>query len=70
MIIGSLNIRGGGNTLKRRRVSSLIKKGGTDGFLLQEKSCLKLKGFMLIVFGATLLLVILSLILVVCLAGC
>ncbi|XP_058725573.1 uncharacterized protein LOC131596854 [Vicia villosa] len=36
MIIGSLNIRGGANALKRRRISSLINKGNTDIFLLQE----------------------------------
>ncbi|XP_058783264.1 uncharacterized protein LOC131657935 [Vicia villosa] len=36
MIIGSLNIRGGMNGLKRRRISSLIKKGNADIFLIQE----------------------------------
>ncbi|XP_058778886.1 uncharacterized protein LOC131652909 [Vicia villosa] len=36
MIIGSLNIRGGANALKRRRISHLINKGSADIFLLQE----------------------------------
>ncbi|XP_058776198.1 uncharacterized protein LOC131650510 [Vicia villosa] len=36
MIIGSLNIRGGVNALKRRRISSLIVKGKADIFLVQE----------------------------------
>ncbi|XP_058741918.1 uncharacterized protein LOC131614336 [Vicia villosa] len=36
MIIGSLNIRGGMNVLKRRRISSLIKRGNANIFLLQE----------------------------------
>src|SRR3954470_15631087 len=36
MIIGTLNIRGGVNALKRRRVNSLINKGQADIFLLQE----------------------------------
>ncbi|XP_058765777.1 uncharacterized protein LOC131639291 [Vicia villosa] len=36
MIIGSLNIRGGGNALKRRRISNIIKKGEADIFLIQE----------------------------------
>ncbi|XP_058762298.1 uncharacterized protein LOC131635678 [Vicia villosa] len=36
MIVGSFNIRGGGNALKRRRISNIIKKGEADIFLLQE----------------------------------
>ncbi|XP_058730971.1 uncharacterized protein LOC131602770 [Vicia villosa] len=36
MIIGSLNIRGGANALKRRPISALIEKGNADICLLQE----------------------------------
>src|SRR4051812_1247954 len=36
MIVGSLNIRGGGNLIKRRRISSIIAKGKADIFMIQE----------------------------------
>ncbi|XP_058775615.1 uncharacterized protein LOC131649887 [Vicia villosa] len=36
MIIGSLNIRGGGSSAKRRRIHQLIVKGNADIFLIQE----------------------------------
>lgn len=36
MIIGSMNIRGGDNTLKRKRINSLISMGNADVFLIQE----------------------------------
>lgn len=36
IIKGSLNIRGGCNSLKRRRINYLISKGNADVFLLQE----------------------------------
>lgn len=36
MIIGSLNIRGGGNVIERRRISSLILKNNADIFMIQE----------------------------------
>ncbi|XP_058733670.1 uncharacterized protein LOC131605315 [Vicia villosa] len=36
MIIGSLNIRGGGSSAKRRRIHHLILKGKPDIFLIQE----------------------------------
>ncbi|XP_058751351.1 uncharacterized protein LOC131624428 [Vicia villosa] len=42
MIIGSMNIRGGGSSLKRRRVNSIIKKGKADIFMIQET---KIKDF-------------------------
>lgn len=35
MIIGSLNIRVGGNVLKRRRLKYLIYKGNADVFMFQ-----------------------------------
>lgn len=36
MILGSFNIRGGANALKRRRISSIIIKGRADIFFIQE----------------------------------
>lgn len=36
MIIGSFNVRRGGNTLKIRRISDIIKKGEANIFLIQE----------------------------------
>lgn len=45
MIIGSFNIRGGGNVLKRRRIKSLILKCNTEGFMVQEKKITNLKDF-------------------------
>lgn len=36
MIIGTLNIRGGGNKIKRKRIRNIIKKGQADMFLMQE----------------------------------
>ncbi|XP_058775034.1 uncharacterized protein LOC131649281 [Vicia villosa] len=36
MIIGSLNVRGGGSLLKRRRISSIITRGKADIFVIQE----------------------------------
>ncbi|XP_058741126.1 uncharacterized protein LOC131613476 [Vicia villosa] len=36
MIIGNLNIRGGGSLLKRKRISKIIKEGNTEIFLIQE----------------------------------
>lgn len=34
MIIGSFNIIGGGNRIKRMRISSIIAKGQDDMFLI------------------------------------
>ncbi|XP_058742005.1 uncharacterized protein LOC131614439 [Vicia villosa] len=45
MIIGSMNIRGGGNSLKRRRVNTIIKKGKADIFLIQETKIKEFKDF-------------------------
>ncbi|XP_058783711.1 uncharacterized protein LOC131658435 [Vicia villosa] len=36
MIIGSLNIRGGGSWIKRKRISCIIQRGKADVFFLQE----------------------------------
>ncbi|XP_058775200.1 uncharacterized protein LOC131649456 [Vicia villosa] len=36
MIIGSLNVRGGGSLVKRRRISSIISRGMDDIFVIQE----------------------------------
>lgn len=36
MIIGLLNIRGGGSNVKRRRISQIIIQGNADIFLIQE----------------------------------
>lgn len=36
MIIGSMNIRGGANALKRRRINTMIKKGNAKIFMIQE----------------------------------
>ncbi|XP_058765391.1 uncharacterized protein LOC131638863 [Vicia villosa] len=36
MIIGSFNIRGGGSSIKRKRIRSIINKGRADFFLIQE----------------------------------
>ncbi|XP_058774615.1 uncharacterized protein LOC131648899 [Vicia villosa] len=36
MIIGSFNIRGGGSSVKRKRIKSIISKGRADFFLIQE----------------------------------
>src|SRR3954471_10572923 len=36
MLVGTLNIRGGGNALKRKRISALISKCKADIFLIQE----------------------------------
>ncbi|XP_058760896.1 uncharacterized protein LOC131634265 [Vicia villosa] len=36
MNIGTLNIRGGGNALKRRRISALVIKSKADIFFIQE----------------------------------
>lgn len=36
MIVGILNIRGGCSKIKRKRISSIIKQGQTDIFMLQE----------------------------------
>src|SRR4051812_18423957 len=44
MIIGSLNIRGGANALKRRRIGALIKKGNADVFLIQETKIVNMEG--------------------------
>ncbi|XP_058741336.1 uncharacterized protein LOC131613705 [Vicia villosa] len=43
MIIGSLNIRGGANALKRRRIKALIKKGKAVIFMIQETKISSLK---------------------------
>lgn len=43
MIIGSMNIRGVGNALKRIRISALIKKGNAEIFMIQEKKITSLK---------------------------
>ncbi|XP_058741529.1 uncharacterized protein LOC131613909 [Vicia villosa] len=45
MIIGSLNIRGGGNVLKRRRIKSLILKGNVDVFMIQETKITNFQDF-------------------------
>ncbi|CAI8593121.1 unnamed protein product [Vicia faba] len=45
MIIDSFNIRGGGNTLKRRKISSLIKKGNVEIFLIQETKISNLQDY-------------------------
>ncbi|XP_058741821.1 uncharacterized protein LOC131614218 [Vicia villosa] len=45
MIIGTLNIRGGGNALKRRRINSLILKSKADVFLIQETKIRELQDF-------------------------
>ncbi|XP_058742118.1 uncharacterized protein LOC131614567 [Vicia villosa] len=44
MIIGSLNIRGGGNVLKRR-LKSLMYKGNADVFMFQETKISNLQDF-------------------------
>lgn len=36
MIIGTLNIRGRGIKIKRKRISCIIRKGQADIFLMQE----------------------------------
>ncbi|XP_058741999.1 uncharacterized protein LOC131614433 [Vicia villosa] len=36
MIIGSLNIRGGGSWIKRKRISCIIQRGKADVFFIQE----------------------------------
>ncbi|XP_058741814.1 uncharacterized protein LOC131614210 [Vicia villosa] len=36
MIIGTLNIRGGGSLIKRKRVNNIICKGRADFFMIQE----------------------------------
>ncbi|XP_058749290.1 uncharacterized protein LOC131622283 [Vicia villosa] len=36
MILGSLNVRGCGNALKRRRITDIIKKGNANMFFIQE----------------------------------
>lgn len=36
MIIGSFNIRGGGNKAKRKRIGQIVSKGKPNVFLLQE----------------------------------
>ncbi|XP_058733490.1 uncharacterized protein LOC131605112 [Vicia villosa] len=36
MIIGSFNIRGGGNLIKRKRIAQIVKNGKADFFLIQE----------------------------------
>ncbi|XP_058762006.1 uncharacterized protein LOC131635401 [Vicia villosa] len=36
MIIGSFNIRGGGNLIKRKRIAQIVKNGKEDIFLIQE----------------------------------
>ncbi|XP_058783302.1 uncharacterized protein LOC131657978 [Vicia villosa] len=46
MIIGSLNIRGGGNALKRRRISSLVIKSKDDIFFIQETKLTSMHDFM------------------------
>ncbi|XP_058756965.1 uncharacterized protein LOC131630196 [Vicia villosa] len=45
MIIGTLNIRGGGNALKRKRINSLISKSKADVFLIQETKIRELQDF-------------------------
>ncbi|XP_058787450.1 uncharacterized protein LOC131661827 [Vicia villosa] len=53
MIIGSLNIRGGGNALKRRRINSLIFKGNADVFMLQETKLVDIQDFVAKSFWCT-----------------
>ncbi|XP_058775213.1 uncharacterized protein LOC131649469 [Vicia villosa] len=36
MIIGTLNIRGGGSSVKRKRINKIIKEGRAEVFLIQE----------------------------------
>lgn len=36
MIIGSLNIRGGGNSAKRKRINHIIDKGNANVFLFKN----------------------------------
>lgn len=38
MIIGSLNIRGGGSLLKRKSISKIILQGKADIFLSKNRS--------------------------------
>lgn len=45
MIIGSLNIIGGGNALKRRRISALIRKSNAKVFMIQETKISNLHDF-------------------------
>ncbi|XP_058767474.1 uncharacterized protein LOC131641186 [Vicia villosa] len=45
MIIVSFNIRGGGNALKRRRISSILKKGDADIVLIQETKLTNMEDF-------------------------
>lgn len=60
MIIGTFNIRGGANTLKKRRISSLIKNGRADVFFIQETKLVDMQDFCLKVRGVIRLLGILS----------
>ncbi|XP_058775955.1 uncharacterized protein LOC131650251 [Vicia villosa] len=46
MIIVSFNIRGGGNALKRRRISTILKKGDADIVLIQETKLSNTEEFM------------------------
>src|SRR4051812_36801665 len=43
MIIGTMNIRGGGSSLKRKRVRSIITKGKADIFMIQETKYKEIK---------------------------
>lgn len=45
MIVGSFNVRGGGNALKNRRISDIIKK---VRFLIQKTKLTKMNGFFLL----------------------
>ncbi|XP_058786229.1 uncharacterized protein LOC131660883 [Vicia villosa] len=50
MIIGSFNIRGGGNALKRRRISSLVIKSKADIFFIQETKLTNMHDFVAKIF--------------------
>lgn len=53
-IIGSLNIRGGVNTLKRRRISPLITKAKADIFLLHETKISSMEDDIALIFWSCL----------------
>lgn len=43
MIIGTLNIRGGGNISKRKRINNIISTGKAEIFFIQESKLRVLK---------------------------
>lgn len=45
MIIGSINIRWGSSILKRRRISSKIRKDNIDIFVIQETKIINMEDF-------------------------